>query len=315
MSTPRISVVIPAFNAAGYIAQALESVAAQDMAELEVIVVDDGSSDGTAKVVAEGFPWVTLLRKENGGAGSARNLGVAHARGSHVAFLDADDVWLPGKLHAQWAYLQADPDCHFCCTAFEHWIPEDGEAAWVHPRDGADALDPERSGWVYHLLLLDCFVWTSTVLVERHLLAQVGGFDESLRLGQDYDLWLRIARRSPVHCLATPFARYRHHARSATARGAQANYGARLLENAVRRWGVCSPDGRCADPGAVRRRIADLHFAQGYRHETGGRRLWAWREYLACLRHQPGRREAWLHLLSAGLPRSVRQRLGAILAR
>ncbi|MBK1692156.1 glycosyltransferase family 2 protein [Ectothiorhodospira mobilis] len=315
MSTPWISVVIPAFNAAGYIGQALESVATQEMADLEVIVVDDGSTDGTAEVVAEGFPWVTLLRKENGGAGSARNLGVAHARGGHVAFLDADDVWLPGKLQAQWSCLQGEPHCRFCCTAFEHWFPEGGETDVAQPGTGEMVLDPERSGWVYHLLLLDCFVWTSTVLVERRLLEQVGGFDESLRLGQDYDLWLRISRQVPVHFLATPFAHYRHHSRSATARGAQANYGARVLEDALRRWGVCSPDGRCADPGAVRRRIADLHFAQGYRHEAAGRRLWAWREYLACLRHQAGRREAWLHLVSTGLPRSVRQRLGVAIPR
>src|SRR5690606_20987586 len=120
-----VSVVIPAYNVGPHIAEAIESVLAQDYPQVEIVVVDDGSKDDTAEVVATRYPQVSLIRKENGGAATARNAGIRAARGEFVAFLDADDIWLPGKLTAQIDYLRAHPDVAMNCTGFSQWVSDE----------------------------------------------------------------------------------------------------------------------------------------------------------------------------------------------
>ena len=106
---PLVSVVLPAYNVREHVAEAIRSVHAQAFASLEIIIVDDGSTDGTADLVEREFPEVRLFRKANGGAATARNLGMRESRATYVAFLDADDVWLPGKLAAQISYMESNP--------------------------------------------------------------------------------------------------------------------------------------------------------------------------------------------------------------
>ena len=119
---PKISVVVPCFNAAPYVVATLRSVLAQSGFDLEIVVVDDGSTDGSADVVAAAaMPEVTVLRRENRGAAAARNEGIANARYDWIAFADADDLWLPGKLQAQWALLAAQPDARMVYTDVHLW--------------------------------------------------------------------------------------------------------------------------------------------------------------------------------------------------
>ncbi len=260
-SLPRLSVIIPCFNAERYIGATIASVMAQGTAEVEVIMVDDGSRDGSVELVRTTFPMVRIVEQANQGVAAARNNGLAVARGEWVAFIDADDIWLPGKLAAQLALLAAQPGCRMCYTAWKVW-PSDV----AQPTDealaelAAIAGDTKRwdgpSGWIYPDLLLDCVVWTSTVMARRTLFEEIGNFDTSLRVGEDYDLWLRASRVTQILRVAHPYALYRIHPASITKSRPTENYRAIVIGRALEQWGLQSPDGRVTDGGAVRHMLA-----------------------------------------------------------
>ncbi len=210
----RVSVVIPAWNRAATIARAIGSALAQDPSPLEVIVVDDGSTDATPEVVAAiGDPRLSLITQANGGVAAARNLGIAEARGELVAFLDSDDEWLPGKLAAQLAAFRAGgPRLGLVYTGFES-VAADGTATRHEAR---------HRGWIYRDLLARNVVTGcgSTVMVSRAALDLVGGFDTALPANEDYDLVLRIARFFAADCIAAPLARYHDPGDAAAGSGA-----------------------------------------------------------------------------------------------
>lgn len=258
---PHISVIIPCYNAERYIAATLDSVLAQDVPGIEIIVVDDGSLDCSVEVVRAGYPAVLLVQQANQGVASARNKGISVARGAWIAFVDADDIWLPGKLAAQLDAVRAEPACRMNYTAWEVWpsIQARPDAACLQQVQDS-AADTARwggaSGWIYPQLLLDCVVWTSTVLVQRSLLEEIGGFDVSLRVGEDYDLWLRASRVTPIVRVARPYALYRIHPASITRSAPTDNYRGKVVLRALAQWGRSSPDGRQASKPAVQRVLA-----------------------------------------------------------
>lgn len=262
MSEPApISVVIPCYNAVRYIGATLRSVLAQGWPGLEVLVVDDGSSDGGAELVARDFPGVRLIRQANQGVAVARNTGIAAAQGAWIAFVDADDIWLPGKLQAQWQALQAHGQARMSYTAWHVWpstVPEPSPQLLAELAAQAD--DPARwagpTGWIYPELLLTCEVWTSTVLAHRSLFDEAGGFDPVLRQGEDWDLWLRAARLTPILRVPRPLALYRMHPDNITRSLPDRNFAHEVITRALSRWGHAGPDGRTADPAAVSRALA-----------------------------------------------------------
>jgi glycosyltransferase involved in cell wall biosynthesis len=173
--------------------RAVDSVLQQDTPALEVIVVDDGSTDDTAPVLASYGDAIRVLRQENQGVSAARNHGVAASGGALIAFLDSDDRWLPGKLSRQAAYMIAHPEVQICQT----------EEIWI--RDGV-RVNPRRrhskpSGWIFEPSLALCLVSPSAVMMTRALWDEMGGFDTSLPACEDYDLWLRVSLRYPVDLL------------------------------------------------------------------------------------------------------------------
>lgn len=196
---PTVSVVIPAYNAAWCVAKAIDSVLAQDYRDFELIVVDDGSTDDTAKVLAAYGDAIRVIRKPNGGLSSARNTGIAAARGEFIAFLDADDWWLPGKLRLQMSSMRQNANIGFSSTT-ARVVDPDGNlvniwacAHWDGPflahLFGSNA-DVAGSG--------------SAVIARRSLFDQVGGFDETLRSLEDIDMWMRLAAVSEYACLEEP---------------------------------------------------------------------------------------------------------------
>lgn len=192
-----VSVVIPTFNRRVFVREAVASAYAQRGAEFEVVVVDDGSTDGTAAALEEEFGTdIRILLTANRGVSGVRNLGVAASRGELIAFLDSDDLWLPGKLAAQIAFLAAHPEAEICQTE-EIWIRN---GVRVNPC----AHHRKRSGDIFEPSLRLCLVSPSAVILRRELFARAGGFDERLPVCEDYDLWLRIARDTPVWLIDQP---------------------------------------------------------------------------------------------------------------
>ncbi len=304
--TPLVSVILPAYNVRAHIADAIESVVAQEWPSLEIIVVDDGSSDDTAEFVEQSFPDVRLFRKANGGAASARNLGMREARGDYIAFLDADDVWLPGKLALQIDYMRAHDDVRLLCGGFSFWHPNE-TGVFPDPSTLSDGVshalvDTDRSGWNYHKLLLSNFVWTSTVVIHRSLIDEIGFFDEALRLGQDYDYWLRASRVTEIHVLKGAMALYRKHDGSATMRGTSTqNYAARVIETALTRWGLTSPDGESVSREALTDRLYSIHHSAGYGCYHNGRMQRALTEFGACIKLRPLSVKSWTYLALSSL--------------
>ena len=185
-----VSVIIPSYNREAVLGRAIESVLRQTLAPEEVIVVDDGSSDGTAGLVRRDFPQCRYLVQQNRGVSAARNLGIATATGTWLAFLDSDDEWLPGKLEAQYQALQQSSGCRLCHTE-EIWI-RNGKRVNAMRKHG------KSGGWIYQRCLPLCVISPSSVVIHRDVFRSYGGFDESLPACEDYDLWLRICAREPV---------------------------------------------------------------------------------------------------------------------
>jgi len=187
--TPRISVVIPCYNHAHYLPQAIESVLQQEYESVEIIVVDDGSSDETAHVAAS-FPSVRYLHQNNRGLASARNLGIRESTGAYLLFLDADDRLCPGGLHTAARAMEAHPGCGFVYGRF-HFVDSTGQIL-----ENCDP-PPDNPDTYLGLFRGNHIAMCATVLFPRAVLDRVGGFRPELRASEDYDLYFRIAHLYP----------------------------------------------------------------------------------------------------------------------
>ncbi len=206
-----ISVVIPAYNAGKHIARAIDSVLAQTQPPCEIIVVDDGSTDDTAQVVARYRPKVTYIYQDNAGASVARNTGIQAAAGQWIAFLDADDEWLADKLKLQIEHLKRNPDLvwttgnyiHCVCTTEQkspHFTPEKAKAIL----SGTECFES-----FFQAFLQNAWGCTDTMLIRRDILMESGLFVPGRQRGEDIGMWWRIAYRKPkIGVIARPLAIY-----------------------------------------------------------------------------------------------------------
>lgn len=286
-SVPTVSVVMPAYNARAFIVEALNSVLSQGIDSLEILVVDDGSSDGTAEAAeAFGAP-VKVLRQANAGPAAARNLGLAHARADVIAFLDADDVWLPGKLSAQLTCLAHRPDLGVVYGAFLRWTAQpDGSfllPSGVPSHSKKLVVGPDS--WIGDQLLFDNVVHIITAVVRRRVFDAVGCFDEALRTGEDYDFWLRVSSQFQAAKINDPVALYRIHAASTTQLPRLTNNEYEVLRRAIARRGKVREPWSFGSEKALMHRLADLCFSHGYMHFWHGDRRVAAAAFSASLRH------------------------------
>jgi glycosyltransferase involved in cell wall biosynthesis len=209
---PEISVIIPAYNAAAFLPCAISSVLGQTFSDLEIIVIDDGSTDNTKEVV---FPFgsrIQYLQTRNLGPSAARNLGIARSTGRYIAFLDADDWWLPNKLEVQIEILSQNPDHSFVCA--DWFNGETGNEPRISGLAGYKAWDQPAS---FDLMLEENFVNSSTVVVSREKLVRVGLFMESLRGAEDRHLWLRLLDFNEAYVCKQILAFRRFHQGNTTA--------------------------------------------------------------------------------------------------
>lgn len=200
---PLTSVVIPCHNQAAFLRQAIASVGEPSLSEVEVLVVDDGSTDETV-AVAGAVRGVRCISQPNGGLARARNRGLAESRGELVVFLDADDLLLPGAIDAGVSAMQANPTAALV-TGRCRFIGEDGRPLPTHAQ-------PRIERDHYRELLRHNFIWMpATAMFRREALERIGGFDPSVNAAADYGAYLRMARSHPIHDHARLVASYRKH--------------------------------------------------------------------------------------------------------
>ncbi|WP_155304347.1 glycosyltransferase family 2 protein [Desulfosarcina widdelii] len=254
-TAPMVSVIIPTFNRNGMLKDAVDSVLDQEYGNTELIVVDDGSTDATVRMLSAYQNRLRLIRQENRGVSSARNAGIRAAAGTLIALLDSDDLWLPGKLRAQVDYFEAHPEALICQT----------EEIWI--RNGVRVNPGKRhrkeAGDIFERSLAMCLVSPSAVMMRKSLLGEVGLFDESLTACEDYDLWLRIAWKHPVHLIDTPLIIKRGgHADQLSRMPELDKYRIRSICNLLDR-GCLSPSQEEASVGMLKTKCAI--YAQGCR--------------------------------------------------
>jgi len=190
-----VSVIIPTFNRASFLGEALDSVFSQTYRPLEVIVVDEASEDETPRLVSR-YPVIYVRKGRREGPAAARNRGLGLARGELIAFLDSDDLWLPEKVARQVAFFRENPQA----------VAVQTEEIWIK---GGRRVQPQRKhrkphGYFFHRAVKLCLVSPSGVMLRREVFSKIGLFDEEFPLCEDYELWLRLAARYPVYLLPEP---------------------------------------------------------------------------------------------------------------
>ena len=191
-----ISVIIPTYNRKETLSRALESVFEQTFEPFEILIIDDGSDDGTQEWIRENYPLVKYIYQDNAGVSNARNNAIRISKGEWIALLDSDDEWLPDKLKNQVRLINNNPSYKFCHTN-EIWI-----------RDGVRVNQMKKhqkyGGQIFEHCLDICRISPSSSLIKKSVFEEIGFFDETLKVCEDYDLWLRIAARYPVLFLDQP---------------------------------------------------------------------------------------------------------------
>jgi len=186
----KISVVIPGYNRAHTILRSVESVLKQSFKAFEVIIVNDGSTDETLELLRPFENQINVISQSNKGVSAARNFGIRKASGDWIALLDSDDEWLPDNLEKQVDYLKLNPELQIFQSA-EIWI-RNGKR--VNPKHKFK----KHGGWIFKYCLPLCIVSPSAVMFTKRLYNEMGGFDESFPVCEDYDLWLKISRKYPI---------------------------------------------------------------------------------------------------------------------
>ena len=247
----KVTVIIPAYNRAKYIHQTVESVLTQTFKDIELIVVDDGSNDGTREILEKYGSQIKLMEHEgrkNKGQSAALNLGLRHAGGKYIAILDSDDYWESEKVAIQFAYLEKHPEIGLVyCNGKA--VNENGEYLYdIYSSGHTEHNQPER-------LLLDCYILLpQNALFRKELLEMTGNFDESLRSAQDHDMVVRLAEVTKFAYLDVPVFYYRRHAQSISQKNAELRWrnGFIILSKAKKRFPYTDK--------VIRKRMAVLHY-------------------------------------------------------
>lgn len=301
---PLVSIVLPLYNGRAYVTETLASIAAQTEQNAELIVIDDGSTDDSAALVREVcqaspspvLQHVVMQRQENQGVAAARNAGIARARGTWIAFIDQDDLWLPHKLATQLAALRATPEAQWHYSAFVRF-DEDGREV-VRATGSADRVETWR-----RLLGGDLFIPPATALVARAVCEAIGGFDAALSPTDDWDFFLKlVARYAPCYsheCLV----RFRAHAHSAGKR--QRGRIFELQRDVLARHAPMAEG--IVPPRVIARRRANIHWHLGQEAMAAGdpRAARAW--YRLALADDPWRVKCWRSYVLTWVPRRLRR--------
>lgn len=307
--TALVSAVIPAYNAERWISQTIESVLGQTYPNIEVLVVDDGSTDGTADIIDSYADQVRTFHKANGGTASARNMGIRESRGEYVAFLDSDDFWRPDKVAQQVQLLQESPS--------RKWSYTDTEIIDVDPDSVVYRLSERTSypeGKILRWLFQGNWVYftASSVMIHQSIFSDVGLFDESpdRRISEDWDFWLQVADRYPIAYLDEAVTTVRRHPFKKTDTmdlDTALTCRRSIIERAVGRNPQQLDDLR---QGA----LAHLYLGIAKKYLNREERSKARRLLTRALFHAPVEQDVWTYWVATWLPRPLLKLLGKVRA-
>jgi glycosyltransferase involved in cell wall biosynthesis len=300
-SAPRVAVIITTYNRRDFVGEAVASVLAQSVADFELLVVDDGSTDNTEEVVR---PYlqdkrVRYVSKANGGQASALNFGLARTSAPLVCFLDSDCRWLPEKLEAQLAALRDHPAVGVVYGENEV-IDASGQVT------GRMTMS-RFSGRVVTQLLYDNFVNFNCSMIRRELLERVGAFNEQLRRNPDYDLWLRMSMVTEFLHMNRVLAQYR-----VMQDQLSSDRDARFASNRDILAAFLDGPGSALPAGEARRAWSGFHVRRGRYYASAGRRREAYTDIFRALKISPLDKRAWRALAAVALGRAARRKAPSV---
>ncbi len=271
---PKVTVIIPSYNCEAYIAETIDSILNQTFSDIELIVVDDGSTDRTCEIVESYGEPVRLIRQTNARVCAARNRGIREAKGEFICLMDHDDYWYPEKLARQIEEFERHPEAGAVFSTFIRWY-RDGSGNFPPPESFErasipDDTDPDFTGWIYHQFLLDCWMLTSSAMFRREVFDKCGMFDEALPYSEDWELWIRISRQYPMAKLNRPYTLYRQHPLQGNRIVRDIDYRTVLLVRTRKQWGLCNQDGRCITRRRFLSQLALYHAEYGFNHLKAG---------------------------------------------
>jgi glycosyltransferase involved in cell wall biosynthesis len=299
-----VSVVIPAHNAGGFIEEAIRSVLGQAWPVDEIIVVNDGSTDRDYVELTALASNLRVVDQPNRGVSAARNRGCMLANSTYVAVLDADDVWVPGKLAAQMRYLAAHPECDAVFCQGRWWYPQDGGGTWSPPQQLLSTV-PENAPvrqLYYSDFLFGLPVATGTMVIKKSVWLGVGGFEEGRRYAEDQDFYLRLSYAHNLALIDVEAILYRQHRFSATRRLQEANHWADVIARAASTLGLKDGARGTVDAARLHRRLAELHIFHGRDHFWHGDIEIARREFRRALDNRPMDPKTGAYLVLSALP-------------
>lgn len=301
-----ISVVIPAYNAGRFIGEAVESIRRQGAAVSEIIIVDDGSTDNTAEIVAKLGNDIHYVWQENAGPSAARNRGIKLANSPWIAFLDADDVWTPNKIAEQLAIVRQSPDVGLVASdmaetdtvgdlIIQSVLEAHNLLGFFRGLDGAPVPHALRR------LVEMNFIPTGTVIAKKNLLLELGGFNPDIRYGEDLELWARVAALAPIVCLPRVHMLRRQHGSNATqATEPMLNDLVKVMKNLRESCGT-ELRAQGADPDAT---VSAALFDLAYWHFIAGNLRAAHDTFIQSQSYKPKLRTA-MYIAASRLPAPV----------
>lgn len=285
---PLVSVIMPCYNSAVHLNAAIDSVLNQDYPNIELIVVDDGSTDNSLQILQQYGERITVICQKNSGPAAARNTGMRAAKGDYIAFNDSDDIWLAGKLTAQITLLESTPTTGLCYTGWIVWDQQQSLESVIKQRPEVSATEcvPELSGWLYLKLLAVCYIHTTTAVFRKDVLQNVGYINEDYRIGEDHDYWLRISQYCQVTKLKRAYSVYRDNPAGITKKLHAKNYSLLVLEDNLNKFGLTCPSGAAISKQQAEQYLGQRHFIYGYQAMLSRQRKTAFTAFRSCVRYR-----------------------------
>jgi glycosyltransferase involved in cell wall biosynthesis len=294
MKTPLVSVIVPTYNYAEFIGEAIKSVLDQTIQDFEILVIDDGSTDNTKEVVLSFGDKVRYFYQSQQGPAKARNKGIVESKGEYIAFLDADDVWLPSKLEKQVNLFRSNPKLGMVVT--DNFLFDD---AGIY-REYVNKKGYLITGDVVANIFINSGVVTPTVMVRREVFDKVGLFEENLYIAEDDNMWIRIAAEYDVDIVDESLAKIRDH------RGRTMRVSDKLIESVEKNIELLSskygPKVASRIKPLAAKKYNQIYFSQGYGQFENGNYRQARAYFRKALKVNPGNKKTMIYIIATYIP-------------